>query len=103
MSAAGESGHWRVDHQRLDGVVPVKGVVSQRLQSGPGSIPLGRDPRPSASAAASRDGCDLERVQDCSNLNVGPHATPSCANIALIELRGNGVVANCHELDAAFH
>ena len=38
--------------------------------------------------------CVVERVQDCSNLNVGPYATPSRANIALIELRGNGVVVS---------
>ena len=45
--------------------------------------------------SALRDGCgcDVEGVQDCSNLDMGPYATPCRAHIALIELRGNGVVA----------
>src|ERR1700719_4199748 len=45
--------------------------------------------------SALRDGCgcDVERVQDCSNLDMGSYATTCRAHILLIELRGNGVVA----------
>jgi hypothetical protein len=41
----------------------------------------------------SGDACAVERVQDCSNLYMGPYATPCRADIALVELRGDGVVA----------
>jgi len=39
-------------------------------------------------ASALCDGCAclVERVQDCSNLDMGPDAAPSSADIPLIEL-----------------
>jgi hypothetical protein len=41
----------------------------------------------------SADACAPERVDDCCHLYVRPYATARRADIALVELRGNGVVA----------
>ena len=41
----------------------------------------------------SGDARAVEWVKDCSDLYMCPYATASRADIALVELRGNGVVA----------
>src|SRR5580692_6611810 len=49
----------------------------------------------------SRDGACDERVQDRSNLYMRPCPASSCPNIALVELRRNGVVTgrtSAHDL-----
>jgi hypothetical protein len=46
------------------------------------------------------DDCAVERAEHRPNLNVCPFATPSRSHVALVELRGNGVVAcNASPLD----
>ena len=42
---------------------------------------------------ASRGVCADERVQDRAYLHMGPSATPGRADIALVKLRRNGIVA----------
>lgn len=54
----------------------------------------------------SGGGACVERVQDRSNLDMRPYATARRADIALVELRGNGVVAGRtgpHEPSLTWH
>jgi len=46
-----------------------------------------------ASASYRGDACAVERVQDRSDLHMGPCPAPCRTDIALVELRGNGVMA----------